>query len=46
MGINNLMPLIKKRAPQAVSQVKYADLKDQALAIDASNAMYQFLIAS
>ena len=46
MGINNLMPLIKKRAPQAITQIKYTDLKNKAVAIDASMQMYKLVIAT
>ena len=46
MGINNLMPLIKNRAPQAITQIKYTDLKNKAVAIDASMQMYKLVIGT
>ncbi|CAI2370839.1 unnamed protein product [Moneuplotes crassus] len=46
MGIKNLMPLLNKKAPQAIYSRQYKDLQSQTVAIDATMAMYQFLIST
>mmetsp|Transcript_34075 Transcript_34075/g.82531 ORF Transcript_34075/g.82531 Transcript_34075/m.82531 type:complete len:379 (-) Transcript_34075:194-1330(-) len=44
-GIKGLAPLIAKEAPKAIEEVSLADLQGRRIAIDASMALYQFIIA-
>ena len=46
MGINNLMPLIRQKAPGAISDIMIDKLSGKYIALDASQAMYQFLTAT
>ena len=45
MGIKNLMSLINDKAPKAVKSMPIDMLTGKTIAIDASMAIYQFLIA-
>lgn len=45
MGIQGLMKLISEEAPLAVKEMDMEELTGRRIAIDASMAMYQFLIA-
>jgi flap endonuclease-1 len=45
MGIKNLMKLLQEEAPAAVKEVQMSYLSNRSIAIDASMALYQFLIA-
>ena len=45
MGIHNLMKLINEEAPDAVKEVELSSLTGRKIAVDASMAIYQFLIA-
>lgn len=45
MGIHGLMKLISEEAPSAVKEVEFTGLTGRKVAIDASMAMYQFLVA-
>ena len=45
MGIHGLMKLITEEAPQALKEKEMDNLNDRKVAIDASMAIYQFLVA-
>jgi len=45
MGILGLMKLLSEEAPSAIKEVDFAALTGRKVAIDASMAMYQFLVA-
>ena len=45
MGIHGLMKLITEEAPQAIKENVMENLNDRKVAIDASMAIYQFLVA-
>ena len=45
MGIKNLTKLIADHAPNSVKETEYKALFGRKIAIDASMAIYQFLIA-
>jgi flap endonuclease-1 len=45
MGIQGLMKLISEEAPLAIKEQDMEELTGRKIAIDASMAMYQFLIA-
>jgi flap endonuclease-1 len=45
MGIKGLGPLLRDEAPQSIKEVNLASLNGRKIAIDASMAIYQFLIA-
>ena len=45
MGIHGLMKLITEEAPQAIKEKEMENLNDRKVAIDASMAIYQFLVA-
>jgi len=45
MGIKQLMKLITEEAPQALKEREMDNLNDRKVAIDASMAIYQFLVA-
>lgn len=46
MGIHKLMTLIDEKAPNAVKEIQLDTLTGKVLAIDASMAIYQFLIST
>lgn len=46
MGIHKLMSLIDEKAPKAVKEIQLDILTGKTVAIDASMAMYQFLIST
>ena len=46
MGIHKLMALIEEKAPKAVKEIHLDTMTGRVLAIDASMAMYQFLIST
>jgi flap endonuclease-1 len=46
MGIHKLMSLIDEKAPKAIKEIKLDILTGKVVAIDASMAMYQFLIST
>lgn len=45
MGIHGLMKLLSEEAPAAIKEVDFTALTGRKVAIDASMAMYQFLVA-
>ena len=45
MGIKNLMKLLNEVAPQTVKEHVLSDFNGRKVAIDASMAIYQFLVA-
>ena len=45
MGIHNLMKLLNEECPEAIKEQEMKNLNGRKIAIDASMAMYQFLIA-
>lgn len=45
MGIHGLMKLLTEECPQAIKEVDMEGLTGRKVAIDASMAMYQFLVA-
>jgi len=45
MGIHGLMKLLSEEAPGAIKEVEFAGLTGRKVAIDASMAIYQFLVA-
>ncbi len=46
MGIHDLMKLIHEEAPGAVKEQDMEALNGRKIAVDASMAMYQFLVSS
>lgn len=44
MGIKNLMKLIQTVSPKAVKEITQKELMGRAIAIDASMAIYSFLV--
>jgi len=45
MGIHGLMKLLSEEAPGAIKEIDFTSLTGRKVAIDASMAMYQFLVA-
>ena len=46
MGIKQLMTLIQEKAPKAIKSMQLDMLTGKTVAVDASMAIYQFLIAT
>jgi flap endonuclease-1 len=46
MGIKQLMSLIQEKSPKAIKSIQMDMLTGKTVAVDASMAMYQFLIAT
>lgn len=46
MGIKQLMALIQDKAPKAIKSLPLEHLTGKTVAVDASMAIYQFLIAT
>lgn len=46
MGINQLMKLIQEKAPKSIKHIQMDHLTGKVIALDASMAIYQFLIAT
>lgn len=46
MGILRLLPYLKKKVPNAITKIPLAQLQGESIACDATQSMYQFLVAT